>query len=534
MKKILNLLSLLIFVNFGYSQCVGTDRNETPVSESVSPTTAWQNGSGLGARSRKEYTGFIVGNTYYLWLNPNGNSLTCSQYRWLNGTNNPIESGTLPNTEGGAICTTVPNDATKLEVTTDGTWTTTSTILRYRDSGLSVDAGLDEEICLGDDVQLNGNTNDIESPNVGFSNCKDVSNWSIRQEFAAGNGTVDVSPAPSSIILTGPNGGDEGLTLYETTITVSGILSFTWNLEHDDPGYDTFGYEINGTPTPITNTDGSGVVSINLNNGDVFGFYAYSNDGIFGTFDVTITNLESFCTINPVVLWSGGPITSGGTTLTPTVNPITTSTYTITATVGTCSVSDNVLVEVTDCSLPVELTQFSASCINHKTNLYWETATELNTSHWIIEKSHDGERWIKIDSIDAQGTTNNKTTYNYIDPKRNIGTIYYRLHQFDFDGENEIFGPVSNLCEGNRISVELFPNPVNNILNLKISLPSGSEKITIITLLNTTNKKVGEKVLNLEISNLIKWDLTDLQSGVYFFRICNPGYGCVVKKFIKN
>lgn len=45
-------------------------------------------------------------------------------------------------------------------------------------------------------------------------------------------------------------------------------------------------------------------------------------------------------------LWSGGPISSGGTSATPVVTPTATTTYTMTATSGGCSVTSDVLVNV--------------------------------------------------------------------------------------------------------------------------------------------------------------------------------------------
>ncbi|MCC5924914.1 MAG: hypothetical protein JJT77_14120, partial [Crocinitomicaceae bacterium] len=67
-----------------------------------------------------------------------------------------------------------------------------------------------------------------------------------------------------------------------------------------------------------------------------------AGDFVFVIDDITITQNN----IAPTISWSGGPIVSGGNTLTPTVNPTTTTTYTMTATANGCSASDNVIVTV--------------------------------------------------------------------------------------------------------------------------------------------------------------------------------------------
>lgn len=60
--------------------------------------------------------------------------------------------------------------------------------------------------------------------------------------------------------------------------------------------------------------------------------------------DVTITGTTNYVTYS----WSGGPIVSGGTTLTPVVNPGTTTNYTLTATAAGCSSIDNATVTVSN------------------------------------------------------------------------------------------------------------------------------------------------------------------------------------------
>ncbi len=57
----------------------------------------------------------------------------------------------------------------------------------------------------------------------------------------------------------------------------------------------------------------------------------------------TPNNLLVSSTIN----WSGGPISSGSTSLTPFVNPTVTTTYTISGTVNGCNYSDNATITVT-------------------------------------------------------------------------------------------------------------------------------------------------------------------------------------------
>ena len=65
------------------------------------------------------------------------------------------------------------------------------------------------------------------------------------------------------------------------------------------------------------------------------------------TFTVTV-----FYTVPVPVTWSGGPIVSGGSTLTPTVNPTTSTTYTLTSTLNGCSSGDQIAVTIAPPAIP--------------------------------------------------------------------------------------------------------------------------------------------------------------------------------------
>jgi hypothetical protein len=92
--------------------------------------------------------------------------------------------------------------------------------------------------------------------------------------------------------------------------------------------------------------------------------------------------------------------------------------------------------------LPVELLYFEGYASNSTNIIKWATASEWNSSHFEIQTSDDIEIWNNISTINAAGNSNSKLTYNIIDlnPKNRIN--YYRLVQYDFDGNYKIYGPI--------------------------------------------------------------------------------------------
>ena len=130
---------------------------------------------------------------------------------------------------------------------------------------------------------------------AGFAGDFDPVNWTLTNDNG-GDGSVDVSLAPASIELTGSdNGSGFNYTYYSIIVPIDGTVAFDWNYTSDDlPGFDGFGYEVDGVETFLSVTSGeSGSVSINVTQGSAFAFFVVTADGIFGP-GVTITDAFLF------------------------------------------------------------------------------------------------------------------------------------------------------------------------------------------------------------------------------------------------
>jgi hypothetical protein len=93
-------------------------------------------------------------------------------------------------------------------------------------------------------------------------------------------------------------------------------------------------------------------------------------------------------------------------------------------------------------SLPVELTQFESETYPLWNVIKWATASEYNSDYFDLQISFDGDNWRSITLKDAAGFSNSEIKYSFIDYNQNELT-YYKLIQFDNDGEFEIYGPIS-------------------------------------------------------------------------------------------
>jgi hypothetical protein len=171
--------------------------------------------------------------------------------------------------------------------------------------------------------------------------------------------------------------------------------------------------------------------------------------------------------------------------------------------------------------LPVELINFTATPLaDHDAKLEWATASETNNSHFVIERSYDGKNFEAIDRVEGHGNSNEVLVYNYIDNTIDAiqNTVYYRLHQFDFDGESErtVVRDVNFNQLNGLNNVTIFPNPFRNEVFISTNNLEANSYTVSLTAMN------GAEVMHLEVNDnleLQKLDMTELSDGMYILNI---------------
>ena len=93
-------------------------------------------------------------------------------------------------------------------------------------------------------------------------------------------------------------------------------------------------------------------------------------------------------------------------------------------------------------ALPIELLYFDGNKNGTSNYLEWATATEHNSSHFIVEKSEDGFKWGSIGQLLSATNSTQELHYNLIDNNVSPVINYYRLKQFDIDGMSNEYGPI--------------------------------------------------------------------------------------------
>ena len=192
-----------------------------------------------------------------------------------------------------------------------------------------------------------------------------------------------------------------------------------------------------------------------------------------------------------------------------------------------------VLVE-SSTPLPIELAYFKGYCKGGKVKLAWETATELNTLKFIVQKGISIESFENIATIPAYGTSSTPKKYDFNDYFDNGNSNYYRLISEDKDGSSTIESTIfvqkceNMTTEDNLLQVTHAYNK-NQIINVSIN---GTQSDNITALVYDAMGRVVEKdnLVTFEGENNLSLDLTGIANGIYFLYMEGEN-GAYTKKF---
>jgi hypothetical protein len=183
-------------------------------------------------------------------------------------------------------------------------------------------------------------------------------------------------------------------------------------------------------------------------------------------------------------------------------------------------------------TVPVKFLSFNATLNTNRTvNLKWKTANEVNHKMFIVEKSSDGVLYTPIETIVTQDLKD-LNIYSAVDYSPNEGVNYYRLKQIDINNKysySRIIAINVEKYESNAFSI--FPNPVNDLLSLKINSTSKTKANIVIT--DVSGREI--KVVQLDLikgfqSTSIQ--LNGLKQGVYFIRMSFNNQ-MITERFVK-
>ena len=177
-------------------------------------------------------------------------------------------------------------------------------------------------------------------------------------------------------------------------------------------------------------------------------------------------------------------------------------------------------------ALPVELTSFTATAKSSSVELNWQTATEVNSYGFEIQRIRNEElgirNWEKIGFVQGSGNSNSPKEYSFVDSNPATEKSFYRLKMIDIDGSFEYSDIVEVSFNLTLSTFELFqnyPNPFNPETVITYQLPVSS--FVTLRVFDVLGKEVVTLVNEVKDAgqHKIKFDASKISSGVYFYSL---------------
>ena len=168
-------------------------------------------------------------------------------------------------------------------------------------------------------------------------------------------------------------------------------------------------------------------------------------------------------------------------------------------------------------TLPIVLTGFSAVLNNdHGVTLDWSTQEEVNFSHFIIERSADGETWTDIGTVEAKGNSEVETAYSYVDGQPLSGTNFYRLTEVNLDN-SYVYSQVVVVRTTTVAQFSVFPNPATNYVN--VSLGGNTPSVVTVLLTSAAGQRIAEKQATGGAGTVVTIPVENVVPGMYFITV---------------
>lgn len=245
-------------------------------------------------------------------------------------------------------------------------------------------------------------------------------------------------------------------------------------------------------------------------------------------------------TINPTLAAGGYPTT--WTQVTITLSGITGSAtgriafrYHVTNGGPSGANSDYIGIDEVTYTMPLPVTLFdflaTVSDDNH-VQLKWKTGTEINNSHFEVERSVDGVSFSEIGRVSGKGNSSITQQYAFSDATiaklRTVSAVYYRLKQVDLDGKYKHSNVlVAKLKKTSKLDI------VNAIITgstLTVRYDAPTQEKTTIAVYNVFGAAVSSatQIPNKGL-NTYTLDAGKLAAGVYIVSIHNGNDRSTIK-----
>ena len=224
-------------------------------------------------------------------------------------------------------------------------------------------------------------------------------------------------------------------------------------------------------------------------------------------------------------------LTNSPILVTPAARTVFGSDYVITASIDAFS---SFYFAANLSTLPLDLLSFTGRLqTDNSVLLNWKTENEINVSHFAIERSTDGTRFVNIGSTNANGRTNTPVSFSYSFTdndaiNQSSHRLYYRLKMVDIDGKFKYSNIVTLNLPFITGTITISPNPVSN--EVKVTLISPERGRVQWKLMDNAGRSISKGTEHVSNgTNNFSINMSRLPAGTYYLNVNGAGNNQKIK-----
>ncbi len=178
--------------------------------------------------------------------------------------------------------------------------------------------------------------------------------------------------------------------------------------------------------------------------------------------------------------------------------------------------------------MPITLQSFNTTLNNKNTevNVNWITATEINVSHFVVQRSIDGKNFSEAGIVFSDGNSTTEVNYSFNENISSVqaNLIYYRLCTVDLDGRlqySDIRTVRISKTAAQNISILTYPNPVTN--ELRVTIPSTWQDKKVSYELYNGYGQLSKRIEEGSGSQTETINVSNLAKGMYVVKVICEG-----------
>ena len=171
--------------------------------------------------------------------------------------------------------------------------------------------------------------------------------------------------------------------------------------------------------------------------------------------------------------------------------------------------------------LPVSFLYINGTHVKPNNIIDWATASEIDNSHFEIEKATESGHFETIGTVEGNGNSNSIRKYQFIDQYVSGDVSHYRIKQIDYSGKYD-YTPIITIFHKTEKDFSVYPNPAQNVLNISFNSALKSKRDVFVSIYGLDGQLIKEYEAPNRAST-ISIATNGLSNGLYYVKVSSEG-----------